>query len=133
MSVVKSIGVAVLVPGSLVWCLGCSDETDQRRDVPLREGIAREVSLSDVVAGKMQVEYRSSQSVKECLRIQAEVRELWDSYLKSEAERSGAVEVFIWPEDESRTARSYKYSRANDRVRARVRAWEEDSGFLNCE
>ena len=77
----------------------------------------------------MQVEYRSSQSVKECLRIQAEVRELWDSYLKSEAERSRAVEVFIWPEDESRTARSYKYSRANDRARA----WEEDSGFLNCE
>ncbi len=76
----------------------------------------------------MQVEYRSGRSVRGCA-IQDEVRELWDFVVRAEAERLRAKTVLIWPADESRSARAFEYSRANDRDDM----WKEESGFLPCK
>jgi len=123
------IKLTLVVPYVFVWLLSCTQPKKDLRDVPLRGWrVAKNVSLSDVVEGRMQVEHRSGRSVRGCA-IQDEVRELWDSFIRMEAERSRSKTVLIWPQDESRSARAFEYSRANDGDDM----WKEASGFLPCK
>jgi hypothetical protein len=77
--------------------------------------------------GIMGVDYKTRTSVAECSATQAEVRELWGSFIRARAERSGARRVLIQPLDVSGLGQVFTYERRT----VGDEAWEE-SGFLPC-
>jgi hypothetical protein len=130
MSIAKRASLLMIIATLAAWLGGCGQPTQTTRDVALSEGrMARNVAVSQVTDGRMQVEYRSSRRVKNGCEIQTEMRELWNSFLKAESERLRARAVLIWPEDETRTSTSFEYVRASDTQLV----WTEAGGFAHCK
>lgn len=75
----------------------------------------------------LNVDYRTTVSVRDCSKLQTEVRNLFIEYLKPEAERVGATAVDIWPKDASGIAHDFYYVRQEDAT------WKEEFGFRKCK
>jgi hypothetical protein len=127
MSINRVLEVATVSVALLCGVLGCGTSEDAGTDVTLRDGlVAERVQIGDVVDGTMVVEYGTSYDVAECTGVQAEVRELWQAFVRPKAEEAGGQQVLIMPLDPSKTGQVYKFQRTSDNE------WREAEGFLPC-
>jgi len=118
------------LPCRFMWSLvllaaaaGCSqpptgelaDRSERRPDVTLSSGVV----LTGVTVARDELDQSHKQTVihffyhtpsTQCVDILAEVKELWASTLRPEAEAIGAVRVTMWPESASRD-RTYTQDR----------------------
>lgn len=117
--------LACLLAGTALSCGTQQDRT--ARDVPLAGGrVAREVVLIQDSDKSIQVEYRTSLSVRDGQALRCEVRDLWAVHVRAEAERLGVDAVLIWPTDDANAMRSYYLTRDGSGQ------WKDDAGFQHC-
>jgi hypothetical protein len=119
----------------LIFCaallVGCAQGSEaQVRDMKLPDGTEiKHLEVKETEDGgrkTLNVDYRTSISVKGTCQIQAEVRKLFKAHLEIEAERVGAKEVDIWPKDPSGVAHNFLW------VRLEGSSWKEEFGFKKC-
>jgi len=91
---------------------------EHRPDVTLSTGVV----LTDVAVDKSTDELKDSQQPRiiyyhyktpstRCVEILAEVKELWQTTVRPEAEATGAVQVTMWPESKAGRDRDYTQRR----------------------
>lgn len=99
------------------------------RDVTLPDGRTVkhvEVRISED-GGKKVLDVDYPTMVKEQCQIQSEARDVFDAYVKGEAQRLGAKAIDMWPKLASGVTHNFYW------VRVSGETWKEELGFKTCK